>query len=263
LLSLPAGDVLASISGMAWVDEDLWALLGGSGGAVVPQGGGGGGGSYVPPPSPSDDPQTKHPLLRPGFSFPMEVRSKATGKKMKLVVDPKDPNKVYIGARPGEEFEIYVENRTKGRVLMRLIMDGVNTIVQKDTDKDLSRVMLDEARGRILSPGARKSVAGWTMGTGQKAEVRRFKFVELSKSVAARVGFGEENLGLITAAFYEEKKQYFATGPGPTVGSRPPMGVGEGRKIKKTVRVVQFTPGRQIAAVTIHYIHKDALAAMK
>jgi len=250
LLQLPGGELLASVSGVVHIDEDLWGLLGQSANAT-----------QVPPapalgrlpPTPvqalNEQAKLLNPVLDPDFKFPIAIYSE--GRKKPFFQLPGRPNDLFFAGRPGEEFEIRVRNRSPRSVLMRLLVDGVNTIVQHDNDSDVQHVLLDEARGWILDPDSEYPIEGWYMGVGDNAEVDRFRFVDPPRAVASQLGFSED-IGMITAAFYAKQTSRGA-------GANQQMGVGRGRKETRNTPVpVPFPVGRMLAAVTIRYVHEDA-----
>ena len=242
LLRLPGGEVLASIASIIRIDEDLWAMLGGSADVINPENE-----TRLEPVDVLEHEANKpHPLLRPNFPFRVEIVS---GGKPKQLWS-RGPNELLFGAREGEEFEIHVENHHPQRVLMRLLVDGVNTIIQKNDDTDVQHVLLEEARGWVLDPGSQYAIIGWHLGVGAKAPVKRFKFVAPPKSVAERLGFGE-SIGLIIAVFYAEAGRGRGT-PQIAVG----MGTDEERDV---VEAKPFRIGRQLGVVSLRYVSEAAL----
>lgn len=215
LIKVRTGDVLASVSAMISVDDDLWLLLGGPFYKPSP--------SDDPPPvwgvgqtpfyvSPSDFPTSssagEHPLKKRDFPFGVQVI--ASGR-VKELTRRRDGGLVF-GATPGETYEIRIENRTDRRVMVKVLVDGINSLAQSDTTPGLSHVFLDEARGWVVSPDSKVSIAGWYRKTTPPIDLRRFQVDDPERSVAASLGFIKD-VGQITVAFYAEST---SSPPSPT-----------------------------------------------
>ena len=167
-----------------------------------------------------------HPLSDPRFPYRVSVR-----------VDGRDrpatfrENRMHVRLSNGEVYEIWVENRTPRPVIMRLLVDGLNTLPQEIPVKGVRtmevapRVNLDEARFWILDPSAarRWAVRGFVTKTGSEGRLLEFKVVDAAQSLAARKQFTEQ-IGLITAAFYDahEKKTSENSVGAPAPGAQGP-----------------------------------------
>jgi len=153
--------------------------------------------------------EVSHPLADP--NFPYRVQIKVGGKEC----TPRfEGNDCIVQLSKGETYEIWVENRTSQLVLMRLLVDGLNTLPQKDTAKGAGtyavakRVNLGEARPWVLDPKDPDTptpgiwaVRGFVTEIGEKGKLREFMVVDAQESLAARRKFTDQ-IGLITAAFY-------------------------------------------------------------
>ena len=191
---------------------------------------------------------------------PGEKIDKDTPRKKKdaIVVHKKVPgqeervaSEMLVLAQEGELFEIWIRDKCRQPVAMTLLVDGINTLGRR-------RERLGKAWSWVLQPSEDPdksrlySVDGWHIPKHEKAdpgnkadfEVRRFKFVDLSQSVAARQGYGE-SIGLITAAFYWPR--------GRT------LGVGEGPEEQRELRTVEFEPGRLMGVLNIRYGDESSL----
>jgi hypothetical protein len=154
-----------------------------------------------------------------------------------------------IAARQDEVFEIRVWNNLGESVAMTLLVDGINTLGQK-------RERLGQAwswvLGQTKDSGKSAVIEGWYLprkagavpGQERDFTLKRFRFVDVGESVAARQHYSE-SLGLITAAFYAER------------GRR--MGVGEGPEEQRQLRTVAFQPGRLLGVVHIRYVDEKDL----
>ncbi len=264
LLRPATGEVLASITGVIDIDAELRAFTGASGDVRIP-----------PAPDPETDhrislvahlneeAEARHPLLRDDFPFRVEVVSGDAAKQLHVL--PDRPNDVFIAAREDEEFHVRVRNGTDGRVAMVLLLDGVNSrldrqpIQHDDATKRgvvVEHTLPQEALGWVLRPQTTHGLEGFYSGRGEEATVQRFVFVSPPLGMAARLGFGE-NIGQITAIFYEER--------GIARGRREELkdgGIVIGGKDEERTHLPPpqpFRRGRVLATVTIRYVHEDSL----
>jgi hypothetical protein len=122
--------------------------------------------------------------------------------KIEIIVDGNSvptyvhKGKTYIEAIKGKEYSIRVSNQIGERVGVALSVDGLNTIDAKQTKAA-------KAAKWILDPYESIVISGWQV-SDQKA--RQFFFTSEDKSYAAKMG-KMENLGLISAAFFRERRQ--------------------------------------------------------
>lgn len=212
----------------------------------------------------ADQAQLQHPLLDKDFPFQVEVwtiqaregeaiTDKTPRKKKELVRFAEGPRKpedgsqeLLIGARPGEIFEVRIKSKWKaGPVAMTLLVDGINSLGQK-------RERLGKAWSWVVRPDSETTIEGWYIPKkdGASADnaddftMKRFKFTEVSQSVAGRMNFGE-SIGVITAAFYREYGRSVA--------------VGEGPEEERTLGTIDFKPGRLIGVVQLRYVDEREL----
>lgn len=154
---------------------------------------------------------------------------------------------------PGDRYTIEVRNRTHGRILSVVSVDGVN-IVSGET-------AASSQRGYVLSPLSSTEVDGWRKST---KEVATFYFTNLSDSYAARTK-RPDNLGVIGVAVFREEPEPVAYAPqqqsiGATVAPASKMaaessraaagamadtvanslGTGHGERVASYSRVVDF-----------------------
>ncbi len=200
LLRTGGDDLAGSAGGTAQLNESEWAMIGRSV-QVKPE-------DRRPPlaGSPeSERPQAErvieqldkrakgaHPLL--DSNFPYRVRIMVNGKERKPVFRDND---CFVALRKGEVYEVWVENKGRRVTLMRMLVDGLNTLPQKEVLKGVSTylvgapVSLDEARFWIMDPEASKvhAVRGFVTETGVQGKLREFTVVHASESLAARQKF--------------------------------------------------------------------------
>ena len=182
-----------------------------------------------------------------------------------------------------DEYEIEVENLSGKTVCMRLLVDGLNTLPEKQVAaQEVSpgaanppkppsptpaasyakavrmlaigqRVSLGDARHYIMDPKQSKvyAVRGFATETGKDGGYLPFKIVEASKALAAREQFTDQ-IGLITVALYEPM-----TGPKGSI-PRGVFGTGTGDfKPADIPEIKDIDCGKQIAIIHIHYVDPE------
>jgi hypothetical protein len=203
--------------------------------------------------------EAPHPLANPKFPLRVRVMVKTPGKRL-----PQERygvfrgNDMFVPLAKDEVYEIWVENRTGQLVLMRLLVDGLNTLPELVTTKGVAvyetaaRVDLDEARHWNLDPQQARlfAIRGFVTQTGAAGRLREFKVVDAQESVAARQKFTDQ-LGIITAAFYAPKSGSRTVGTG--FGEERTEEIGEAEKIEA---------GNLLAVVHIRYVEPTVLAEM-
>jgi hypothetical protein len=193
-----------------------------------------------------------HPLADPSFPFPIKVM--IGGQERKGVFRGND---YFIPVRMGEVYELWIENRSRQMALMRLLVDGLNTLPEKDTSKGIQtmvigkRVNLDEARHWELDPAASTvfAVRGFVTDVAAQGKLREFLVVDADDSLAARQKFTDQ-IGLITAAFYVPKSTARKLGTG--------LGKERGEEF---LTAHELEPGKLMSVVHIRYVDAAALAA--
>jgi len=194
-----------------------------------------------------------HPLLDP--NFPYKVRIVVNGQVREGVVRGND---YFVPLRKGETFRIEVVNDSGRIVCMRLLVDGLNTLPQKEEAKGVStmitapRVNLENARHWILDPAKAKlfAIRGFVSQTGSAGKLREFKVVDLDNSFAARQQFTDQ-VGMITAAFYL-----------PASESRGEIAIGGGDERDEDIQHREGVQcGRLDAVIHIRYVDADSFDA--
>jgi hypothetical protein len=158
-----------------------------------------------------------------------------------------------VAVRQGETYRIRVENATEQPVMMRLLVDGLNTLPEKEADKGLvthvwgKRVNLNEARPWVLDRKGKFRIDGFATRTGVKGEWKEFTVVDGEKSLAAKQQFTDQ-IGIITAGFYEIK------------GNPRGLGTDAGAQVEVDLLARQgIEIGNLLAVVHIHYVDADEL----
>jgi hypothetical protein len=130
------------------------------------------------------------PAAAVGHLATLDVVTRADGQV--LPVYPKDGRHWVVGV-PGQEFSLRVCNRTGGRALAVMSVDGVN-IVTGDTASPAQS-------GYVLGAWECADLAGWRKSMSRTAA---FYFTELPDAYAARTG-RPENVGVIGVAVFPER----------------------------------------------------------
>ena len=258
-------ELIGQVAGSAALSEREWAMLGRSV-DIKPED------MRRPPPSLTDRPKPQveeriskldqkaageHPLKDPNFRWPIKIM--VGGKERKGIFRGND---FLVPLRMGEEYELWIENRSGGTTFMQLLVDGLNTLRQADPNTKgvttfvvAPRVSLENSRPWVLgtvAPTGFKvptvAVPGFCTQEGSEGAFQKFTVVSVSDSVAGRLKFTDQ-VGLITAAFYDVKGQ-----------ARGQLGTGMG--MEKIMEILKADPnlvmGNMQAVVNIRYVDADS-----
>jgi len=121
----------------------------------------------------------------------------------------------YVAGRPGARYAIRVSNRTGGRVLAVMSVDGVNIVSGQTASWNQG--------GYVLEPWQTHEITGWRKS---RHEVAAFEFTVLPDSYAARTGRPNE-VGVIGVAVFAERA--VAPAPFPEMSRDDSRGRHEGR----------------------------------
>ena len=99
----------------------------------------------------------------------------------------------WVAGRPGDRYALRLSNRTGGRVLVVLSVDGVNAVSGENAAVGQT--------GYVLAPYQTADITGWRKSY---AEAAAFYFTALPDSYAARTG-RPDNVGVIGAAVFRER----------------------------------------------------------
>jgi hypothetical protein len=100
----------------------------------------------------------------------------------------------YVAGEPGHEYAIRLINRSAGRVLAVVSVDGINVISGETAAPDQS--------GYVIDAGESVEIEGWRKDLERTAA---FYFTDLSDTYAARTG-RPENVGVIGVAAFRERQ---------------------------------------------------------
>jgi hypothetical protein len=139
----------------------------------------------------------------------LQVVDRDTGEPLRVW---RARGRLYVAGEPGDRYALRVANRTGGRVLVVLSVDGVNVV----TGQTASYAQ----NGYVFDPYETYDVTGWRKS---RTEVAAFAFAPLSQSYAARTG-RPGDVGVIGMAVFREK--YVEPPPPPPP---PPMILPESR----------------------------------
>jgi hypothetical protein len=104
-----------------------------------------------------------------------------------------DHGKMYVAGTPGHRYSVRMSNRSGGRVLVVLSVDGVNAVSGQTANPDQT--------GYVLDAWESTEVSGWRKNLD---EVAQFNFTALPNSYAARTG-RPANVGVIGVAVFTER----------------------------------------------------------
>ena len=104
-----------------------------------------------------------------------------------------DDGKLYVAGTPGHRYSVRLSNRTGGRVLAVLSVDGVNAVSGETANPSQT--------GYVLDPWESTEISGWRKNLD---EIAQFHFTALPNSYAARTG-RPANVGVIGVAVFSER----------------------------------------------------------
>ena len=117
------------------------------------------------------------------------VINRTTGERLQVY---RHGGRMYIEGRAGERYAVEMRNRTGGRILTVLSVDGVNAVTGQTADASQS--------GYVLGAWNRAEISGWRK---DMSDVAAFYFTALPDAYAARTG-RPDNVGVIGVAVYKE-----------------------------------------------------------
>lgn len=130
------------------------------------------------------------PSTHAGSLVDLAVVDRDTGETLRTY---SHHGKVYVAGTPGHRYSVRMNNRTSGRVLTVLSVDGVNAITGQTASTNQS--------GYVLSPWESAEIAGWRKSDD---EIAQFNFTSLPDSYASRTG-RPANVGVIGVAVFTER----------------------------------------------------------
>jgi len=266
LLELEGQETLGTAGGSANLNESEWGMMGSSAKASLPS-----------PPTidrpaaldPIDaldhEAEGANPQLSPDFPYRVQIM---VGKEERKGVFR--GNDMFVPLRKGEVYWVRIENREPAITLLRLLVDGRNTLPEKVRTKGVNvelieepkderevelpaqRVNLAEARYWRLDPSDVFGIRGFFSKLGEGGTYNEFKITDASSSLSERETFSDQ-LGIITAAFYAPK------GEEPRSRARGLM-TEPGKEQKQNLRMYKDVDvGTLLAVINVHYVEPEAL----
>ena len=120
----------------------------------------------------------------------VEIVDRDTGATLPTV---RHGGRHYVAGVPGHRYAVRLVNRSGGRLLTVLSVDGVNAVTGETAGADQN--------GYVLGPWESTEINGWRKSLD---EIAQFNFTALSDSYAARSG-RPANVGVIGVAVFEER----------------------------------------------------------
>lgn len=117
--------------------------------------------------------------------------------------------RTYVEALRGAEYELRLRNTSSDRVAVALSVDGLNTI-------DARHTSAWNASKWVIEPYQTITISGWQMSSER---ARRFYFTDERDSYGAKLG-QTENLGVIAAVFFRERRPVIVPPPYPITRDR-------------------------------------------
>jgi hypothetical protein len=117
------------------------------------------------------------------------VINRTTGERLNVY---RHGGRLYVEGRAGDRYAVEMHNRTGGRILSVLSVDGVNAVTGQTAAASQS--------GYVLDSWDRAEIAGWRKDL---SDVAAFYFTAIPDSYAAHTG-RLDNVGVIGVAVYRE-----------------------------------------------------------
>ena len=135
-------------------------------------------------------PACAHEALPRAAPVAVSIIDRDTGTPLSVYL--KD-GRSYVAGKPASRYAIRLSNRSDGRVLVVLSVDGINVISGQTAGVSQT--------GYVLSPWQSYDIAGWRKSD---SAIAAFEFAALEASYAAQTG-RPANVGVIGAAMFLEK----------------------------------------------------------
>ncbi|MCC6657291.1 MAG: hypothetical protein IT512_03795 [Rhodocyclaceae bacterium] len=120
----------------------------------------------------------------------VEIISRDSGQRLETW---RHGGRLYVAGSPGERYAVRLINRSGGRLLTVLSVDGVNAVSGETAATGQA--------GYVLDPGRTAEIRGWRKSLD---EVAAFYFTALPDAFAARSG-RPQNVGVIGLAVFHER----------------------------------------------------------
>lgn len=134
-----------------------------------------------------------------GTQIEVSVSDRSTGENLPL---NRHQGRLYVAGTPGNRYVVNLRNRSGGRLLTVISVDGVNVLSGETAAAGQS--------GYVISPWESAEIAGWRKSMN---DVAAFYFTAVADSYAARTD-RPQNVGVIGVAVFREAE------PPPAVSAR-------------------------------------------
>lgn len=172
----------------------------------------------------------------------LRIINRSSGETLPLY---RHQGQLWVAGKPGDRYAVQISNRSGGRLLGVVSVDGVN-VISGDT-------AATNQRGYVLSPGGAVDIAGWRKSD---QDVAAFYFTALDNSYAART-HRPDNVGVIGIAAFREyqppvvmneatadsanvAQRSAAPAAAPLAKAESRLGTGHGERIYAPVQSVEF-----------------------
>ena len=124
-----------------------------------------------------------------GTQMDVSVTDRSTGEKLEVF---RHQGRLYVAGKPGNRYAVNLRNRSGGRLLTVVSVDGVNVLNGETAAASQS--------GYVISPWEMAEIAGWRKSMN---DVAAFYFTSVADSYAGRTD-RPQNVGVIGVAVYRE-----------------------------------------------------------
>ena len=153
-----------------------------------------------------------------------------------------DHGRLYVAGTPGHRYSVRLSNRSGGRVLAVLSVDGVNAVSGETASPDQT--------GYVLDAWESTEIGGWRKSLD---EVAQFNFTTLANSYATRTG-RPANVGVIGVAVFTERvpvwrqREEIAREAAPPAPASAPMDAAAQRADSMAAGAAKPMPAQQAKA---------------
>ena len=142
-----------------------------------------------------------------GNLLDLAVVDRDTGTTLRTYMND---GKLYVAGKPGHRYSVRLSNRTSGRLLAVLSVDGVNAVSGETANAGQS--------GYVLDAWESTEINGWRKSLD---EVAQFNFTALPDSYAAQTG-RPMNVGVIGVAVFTERNRRWIDEERDDIAQSPP-----------------------------------------
>jgi hypothetical protein len=140
-----------------------------------------------------------------GTLLDVSVTDRTTGQNLEVY---RHQGRLYVAGTPGNRYAVNVRNKSGGRVLTVISVDGINALNGQTAATSQS--------GYVLSASQSAEIAGWRKSM---EDVAAFYFTSVADSYAGRTD-RPQNVGVIGVAVYREAEPLPTLPPQPALSAR-------------------------------------------